>query len=85
MLHLNKLWIFPFFSFQSLNQNNVPSFVGNLSELVTSEVQSQTAVTPVTISAIVDILTNVGNVSTEIVENTMQVSWVPPHIDTVTH
>ena len=51
--------------------------MGNLSELVTSEVQSQTAVTPVTISAIVDILTNVGNVSTIIKEDTMQVSGVP--------
>ncbi|CAL8311666.1 unnamed protein product [Boreogadus saida] len=56
---------------ESLNQNNVASFVGNLSELVTSE-ESQIAVSPGTISAIVDILTNVGIASTEIVEDTMQ-------------
>ena len=77
MLHLNKLWIFPFISFQILIQGDVPTFVANLSGLV-SDNQTQITDSPVTISAIVGILTNVGNVSTIIKEDTMQVSGVPP-------
>ncbi|XP_059898327.1 adhesion G protein-coupled receptor F5-like [Gadus macrocephalus] len=56
---------------ESLNQNSVPTFVADLSGLV-SDNQTQITDSPVTISAIVDILTNVGNVSTEIEEGTMQ-------------
>ncbi|XP_059897318.1 adhesion G protein-coupled receptor F4-like isoform X1 [Gadus macrocephalus] len=56
---------------ESLNQNTVPTFVADLSGLVKDN-QTQITDSPVTISAIVDILTNVGNVSTEIVESTMQ-------------
>ncbi|XP_056437799.1 adhesion G protein-coupled receptor F5-like [Gadus chalcogrammus] len=62
---------FLFSSFQSLNQNSVPMFVANLSGVV-SDNQDQITNSPVTISAIVDILINVGNVSTIIVEDTMQ-------------
>ncbi|CAL8395449.1 unnamed protein product [Arctogadus glacialis] len=56
---------------ESLNQNSVPTFVAELSGLV-SDNQTQITDSPVTISAIVDILINVGNVSTIIVEETMQ-------------
>ena len=68
---------FLFSSFQSLNENSVPTFVAELSGVV-SDNQTQITDSPVTISAIVDILTNVGNVSTIIKEDTMQVSGVPP-------
>ncbi|CAL8394963.1 unnamed protein product [Gadus morhua 'NCC'] len=54
-----------------LIQGDVPTFVANLSGLV-SDNQTQITDSPVTISAIVDILTNVGNVSTIIKEDTMQ-------------
>ncbi|XP_056437798.1 adhesion G protein-coupled receptor F5-like [Gadus chalcogrammus] len=53
------------------NQGDVPTLVGNLSAVV-SDNQTQITDSPVTISAIVDILTNVGNVTTIIVEDTMQ-------------
>ena len=67
--------------------------MANLSVLVTSSVPTQITDSPGTITAIVDILTIVGNVSTNIVEETMQVSGVASlraltptqrHSDTVT-
>ena len=79
---------FLFSSFQSLNENSVPTFVAELSGVV-SDNQTQITNSPVSISAIVDILINVGNGivsgNVGIVEETMQVGGVPPHSDTLTH
>uniref|UniRef100_A0A8C5D0V4 Adhesion G protein-coupled receptor F5-like n=1 Tax=Gadus morhua TaxID=8049 RepID=A0A8C5D0V4_GADMO len=69
--------------FLTKSEGDVPTFVANLSGLV-SDNQTQITDSPVTISAIVDILTNVGNVSTIIKEDTIILNTVDVIVGDVT-